>query len=469
MSTSASTEREVLRVSEINRRIGAVVEAHLGREVWVLGEVSNLRLRSGTRNFDLVEHTGDDRTPRSQLSATVLRWQSARFEADLARIADFTLRDGVEILVRGVVDYYQPWGKLRFKVLGIDPAYTLGRMQAARDQLLAALVRRGVLRRNAERPVGQPPLHVGLVTAPDSEAEHDVRALLAGSGWGFRVVRAGARVQGPACEAEVAAAIGQLAQLHQRRPLDVVAVVRGGGSAVDLQGFDTPGIAEAIVTAPFAVWTGIGHERDRSVADEVAHTAWPTPTAVARGLVDQVDACELQVREAAAGLVAGAEQVRRTVHQQLAQHAAALQGGAAMRLRTAHVGLQRSTGELARLADARLRRDRQDLARHRAALATAALRATVPAQRQRLEVIDARLAAADPAVQLARGFTITTDDTGRVLRSATQASPGHTIRTRMVDGSVTSRVIEVDHEGSSPPSDAAPAAAPHPATSGEQP
>ncbi|MFP4150277.1 MAG: exodeoxyribonuclease VII large subunit, partial [Nitriliruptoraceae bacterium] len=196
-SEQLSAPRRVLRLHELNRAIAAAIDAHLGEEVWVIGEVSNLRERNQTRYFDLVEHDDRGRGTVAQLPAAVLRWERAGFDAEARQLEGFTLANGVEVLVRGLVDFYEPWGKVQLKVRGIDPAHTLGRMQAARDELIADLVRRGLLRRNAERPVGQPPLHVGLVTAPGSQAEHDLRAVLAASGWGFRLVRAGARVQGP--------------------------------------------------------------------------------------------------------------------------------------------------------------------------------------------------------------------------------------------------------------------------------
>jgi exodeoxyribonuclease VII large subunit len=441
MAAAAPDEpRRILRLTELNRAIGAAISARLGGEVWVIGEVTNLRERNGTRYFDLVEHDDGGRGTVAQLPATVLRWERAGFDADARSLEGFSFGAGVEVLVRGQVDFYEPWGKVQLKVRGIDPAHTLGQMQAARDQLVADLVRRGDLRRNADRVVGLPPLHVGLVTAPDSQAEHDLRAVLATSGWGFRLVRAGARVQGPACEPEVVAALGQLALLHEREPLDVVLLLRGGGSAVDLQGFDTRGIAEAIVAAPFPVWTGIGHERDRSVADEVAHHAWATPTAAGRALVDAVDACEQRVRDAVAELVDGVDRTRRRADRELSGHASSLAVGAAAGLRGARTSLTRGAMQLTQLAASRLRRDSADLDRRRQLLAEVGGRATVPAQRQRLAVLEARLRAADPQVQLARGFSITLNDRGEVVRSVRQAPPGTRVRTRLVDGALVARV-----------------------------
>ncbi len=457
--------RTILRLSELNRAIADAITDRFPEEVWVVGEVSNLRERGGTRYFDLVEPGEHGRGNLAQLPAAVLRWERRSFDADLDRVEGFTLADGVEVLVRGAVDFFQPWGKLQLKVRGIDPEHTLGRLRLAREQLLADLATRGVLRANAARSVEQPPLRIGLVTAPDSQAEHDLRAVLHDSGWGFRLVRAGARVQGPACESEVAAALGRLAQFHARQPLDVVVLIRGGGSALDLQGFDTPGVAEAIVAAPFPVWTGIGHEQDRSVADEVAHTAWPTPTAVGRGLVDAVVTCADRLEVAAAALVTGSSGLLETAGRHLEQQAATLVAGSSAELRGAGARLAGSVRGLEQLSRARLRRERRDLAARSDGLDRSARRATLPAatarlgragdalrrlagvpldrSARRLEVAEARLAAVDPAVQLARGFSITRDVDGRVVRSVAEVAPGAGLTIQLIDGQLASTVDRV--------------------------
>jgi exodeoxyribonuclease VII large subunit len=466
-------QRTVLRLSELNRAIAAALTDRFPDEVWVVGEISNLRERSGTRYFDLVEPNESGRGNLAQLPAAVLRWERRAFDADLARVDGFALADGVEVLVRGAVDFYEPWGKLQLKVRGIDPEHTLGRMRLAREQLLAQLAERGVLRANATRTVGQPPLRVGLVTAPLSQAEHDLRAVLRASGWAFQLVRAAARVQGPACEAEVAGALAQLARLHALEPLDVVVLIRGGGSALDLQGFDTPGIAEAIIAAPFAVWTGLGHEQDRAVADQVAHTAWPTPTAVGRGLVDAVAACADRLEVAASALVVGSTGRLETAGHHLEQQAATLVAGAAAELRGADARLAGSIRGLGQLSRARLRREHRELRTREVALARSAGRATIPAARaglarselalqrlvgnatyratHRLDIAEARLAALDPAVQLARGFSVTRDALGRPVRSVADVRPGAVLTTQLVDGQLTSRVQQVAPDRASAP------------------
>ncbi len=128
------------------------------------------------------------------------------------------------------------------------------------------------------------PMRLGLVTSIGSAAWHDFCNELERSGFGFDVSAIDARVQGDEAEEMVAAAIRSLG----RRGVDLIVVIRGGGSRNDLAAFDAEGIARAIATSPIPVFTGIGHEIDRSVADEVAGRAWKTPTACAGAIVDMV-------------------------------------------------------------------------------------------------------------------------------------------------------------------------------------
>ena len=153
--------------------------------------------------------------------------------------------------------------------------------EVARAALLAKLAEEDLLRANADRPMPLVPLRVGLATSDGSAAEADFLDELRRSGFAFRVLRADTRVQGSDAPRSIASAIRMLAT-HR---LDVLALVRGGGARTDLAAFDDEAVARAIAACPVPVVTGIGHEVDTSVADEVAHTAAKTPTACAQLLV----------------------------------------------------------------------------------------------------------------------------------------------------------------------------------------
>ena len=196
------------------------------------------------------------------------------------------MTDGTEVRIRGRLDWYAPRGQLQLRMTAIDPAYTLGQLELLRAQLLQRLEAEGLLRANAAHPLPLVPLRVGVVTSSGSAAEADFVDELRRSGFAFDVRRVDARVQGPDAAYDIVSGIERAVA----DGAEVIALVRGGGARTDLAAFDDERIARAIATCPVPVLTGIGHEVDRSVADDVAHTAHKTPTACAHALVLRVRA-----------------------------------------------------------------------------------------------------------------------------------------------------------------------------------
>ena len=167
----------------------------------------------------------------------------------------------------------------------VDPRFTLGELSQARDQVVRRLVASGLFDANRRHRLASAPLRVGVVTSVGTAAWHDFRDELDRSGFGFQLRVCDTRVQGEWAVGMVAASIRTLGR---RGDVDCVVVIRGGGARNELATFDAEPIALAIATCPVPVLTGLGHEVDRSVADEVAHTALKTPTACAGHLIDAV-------------------------------------------------------------------------------------------------------------------------------------------------------------------------------------
>ncbi len=207
---------------------------------------------------------------------------------------DLQLADKLEACFEVRVDYYAKFGKLSLKIVGVDKTFSLGKLEARRRETLAFLQKEGLLEANKAVPLPDLPLRVGLVTSPGSAAERDFLTGLEHSRWDFRVTAEGAKMQGERVQAEVIAAIGRLLAAG----VDVIVITRGGGSRADLSWFDQRDLAVTIARCPVPVITAIGHEIDRSIADEVAHHACKTPTAAAEFLVDRVDAQAARVDEA---------------------------------------------------------------------------------------------------------------------------------------------------------------------------
>ncbi len=227
--------------------------------------------------------------------------------------------------------------------------------------------------------------------------------------------------------------------MARRDDLDALVVIRGGGARNELAVFDAESIARAIALSPVPVLTGLGHEVDRSVADDVAHTMLKTPTACAGELIaraarysaDSEAAFAAIVRESQLALTAATTDLSDTAHRIARRTHAAVERAderLAMRIHT----LARSAPAALERADGRLE-----------AIQTRLLdRATAALDRSgdRLDVIAARVGAVDPAVQLARGWSITRRGDGSVIRSVNDASPDESITTAVADGVITSTV-----------------------------
>jgi exodeoxyribonuclease VII large subunit len=453
-------------VPELGEAIGMRLRTAFPDEVWVRGVIHNLkRGRSGMVWFDLIEPGRDGAAgPAVAASLPVVLFNLERQRVN-ARIVDsgnaVRMENGIEVRLRARLTFYPPGGRLQLQMSDIDPAFTLGQLAADRDRLLRVLGGEGLLGRQAALARPLVPLRLGLVTSAGSAAEHDVLDELRGSGIGFSVVRADVRVQGPNAPRSVAWGLRAVAA----RGVDAVLLVRGGGATTDLAAFDSETIARAVATLDVPVFTGIGHDIDRSVADEVAHASYKTPTACAHAVVADVRALEHRTAAAWAGIVAVARhrsqreaETLRTCgrHVALATRQGLAAAGRDLAARAARVErsadgalvrsaavLDRAVGRVGAGARAHLRTHEQ----------TAALAATRVAQRpprllaaagRELDAIEAQVRALDPRRTLARGWSITRDADGRVVRSAATVAPGDTLVTTLADGAVRSTVDASD-------------------------
>ncbi len=447
-------------VAEFAGLVNELLDHTFPHDLWIQGEVRNLnRAASGHVYFTLVDPTDDaGRSADAQLRVVLFEQTKHQVNAQIKRTGNgMRIEDGVAIRIRGVPGFFAPRGELNLRMTGIDPAYTLGQLAASRDRLLQMLADEGLLRRNAALPVGPAPMRVGLVTAAGSAAHADFMHELEASGYAFAVTLASCTVQGTAAAPTIAGAIAAC----QRSAVDVIAVVRGGGARTDLVAFDDEQVARAIAASEIPVFTGIGHEIDRAVADDVAHTALKTPTACAAHLVAMAADVDRRAAELWKAITEAAS-ARLVEHDTQLTTAAARSGERVTTVlahadRTAVAAAQRVQD----LASARLGGAGHRLAghaatarlqaRHRLSVATAdtqrATRRLDTAASRGLEEADRRLDRAattvrllDPARVLARGWTITTTADGTVVRSSADAPAGTRLTTRVADGVISSTV-----------------------------
>jgi exodeoxyribonuclease VII large subunit len=444
-------------VGELADAIGHAVRASFRDEVWVRGEIHDLsRPASGHVYLTLVEERPEG--GKASLSVMLSAANKVAVNRALTRAGgSVRMVDGTEVRIRGRLDWYSPRGQLQLRMTAIDPAYTLGQLEVARAELLARLEAEGLLARNGALPMPTVPLRVGLVTSRGSAAEADFLDELTRSGLSFHVIAVDVRVQGLGAPRHVASGIASLAA----RACDVIAVVRGGGGRTDLACFDDERVARAIALCPVPVVTGIGHETDRSVADDVAHTVAKTPTAAAQLLAERV-AGFLAEAEACWGAIARVSQRELAAHdqrirghagrasrsvrsslatatQRLEAHQRRARRAGVVSLAASEQRLGRDLGRLTGSARVRVRDAASALATAERRLSLRAPRAMAEAERA-LDTLDSRVRSLDPARALARGWSITRTADGQVVRSAGDLSPGDVLVTQLGTGEVRSTV-----------------------------
>jgi exodeoxyribonuclease VII large subunit len=420
-------------VGELTGAINGVLRRGFGDGVWVRGEIQGWSERGPHAYFQLVEETDGG---KAVLNVSFFANVRAKLRPLLAKHR-LRLGDGMKVRIFGHLDVFAPTGRLGLKMSGLDPRFTLGDLALARDEVVRRLVASGLIDANRRHRLPPVPLRIGVVTSVGSAAWHDFHDELARSGFGFHLTVVDTRVQGEWAVSMVAAAITTLAR---RDDLDAIAVIRGGGARNELAVFDAEPIALAIATAPVPVLTGLGHEVDRSVADEVAHTAHKTPTACAASLVTEV-ARALQVAEQAwAATVAVAQRSTSEADGRVRRATERLSSLTRSSADRAAQTLGHRVERLHAVAPRQLAHAEREVGRLTGQLRERPAR-SVDALERALDGLAVRAAMLDPAVQLARGWSITRRADGSVVRSIDDVSPGGTLVTTLADGAVTSTVV----------------------------
>ncbi len=408
-------------MGELCARVERSISDAFPDEVWVRGAISGIsRSANGHVYFDLVDPGELGKQSAATLPVALFAQARQRVNAILRKTQAVRMGDGVEIQIRGAVNYYPKQGRVQLIMSLIDPAFTLGQLEAAKAELMQKLKTEGLLDANRAIPFPALPLRVGLVTSTGSAAEADFVNHLRSTGLPFEITVFDARVQGDEAPSSIASAIAHAGDAPEigEPSLDVIAVVRGGGAKTDLAAFDHESVARAIATSRLPVLVGVGHETDRSVADDVAHTSAKTPTACASVIIDAVALFDHRVNVAA-------ERIATTAINQLGR---------------SDLRLSEARSRLARVAI-------ESVAERQASLETIGERISTKASRV-VELADlhldhqqVRVRSLDPAVALARGWSITQRPDGSVVTSVDDIVEGDTLTTTLANGTISSIVL----------------------------
>jgi exodeoxyribonuclease VII large subunit len=387
-------------VSELAAGLRGLLEQRVGR-VWVAGELSNLhRAASGHWYFTLKDGG-------AQLRAALFR--------SAARRLAFEPEEGLEVMAFAEPTLYEPRGDLQLLVRHLEPRGR-GALQLAFEQLRARLEREGLFDAARKRSLPVLPRCVGVVTSARGAAIHDVIEVASRRFPGLPVLLAATRVQGEGADEEIAAGLDALQTVPG---VDVILLVRGGGSLEDLAPYNGERVARALRASRGPGVSGVGHEIDVTIADLAADLRAPTPSAAAALAVPERAALVARLDRQALRLLAAA---RRALERGVDRHARAHE---ALR---GHAPLERLRARQLRFAAARR------------ALEVAARRA-VERRLPALRAAAARLDALSPLAVLGRGYAIAMRAAdGAIVRRAADVTPGERLRIRLAEGELEAAV-----------------------------
>jgi exodeoxyribonuclease VII large subunit len=423
------TATKVLTVSELTRSIRGTLEAKFGA-VWVQGEVSNYKLHpSGHQYFTLKD-------ARAQIACVIFRNTMAPLPRTLSGLSD-----GAQVQVYANVSVFEARGQYQLSVQIIQPR-GLGVLQAKFEALKRKLDAEGLFDPARKRALPKFPKRIGIVTSPSGAAIRDILNVLRRRAPWLQILINPVRVQGAGAAQEIAVAIRELANPNENfAPVDLIVLTRGGGSMEDLWEFNEEIVARTIADVAVPIVSAIGHEIDFTIADFVADLRAPTPSAAAELIVpDIVDLCR-QMDASARGL--GRELINRMrdAQQRLDHARETLDRCLAHRIENYRRGLTHAFASLqarSPLRELMLRRNRfGDLQRRFTELP---LR-TLEHARHRFQRIEGILRVLGPDATLRRGYSITRNERGELIRTVAAVRPKMKIRTRVSDGEFESEAL----------------------------
>lgn len=403
---------------QLNTLVKETLEQGLPGRYWVQGEISEGRPGyNGHFYGEMVQK--DEQSGAIMAKARITCWANTfrQLAQKFQEATGETLRAGLTVMVEVTVSFHQQYG-YSLTITNIDPSYTLGDMARRRQEILRQLEKDGILHDNQTLTLPLLTQRIAVISSATAAGYGDFCNQVQNNEFGFwfHLQLFPAVMQGSRVPETIIAALEQIAA--EADQWDAVVIIRGGGATSDLSDFDSYPLAACIAQMPLPVITGIGHERDETVLDYVAHTHLKTPTAVAAFLIDHLATTAAHIDELS-------QRITRSVTERLARELQRLVRLASVLPLAFQTVRQRQEHRIETL-----------LSRMQTAHRERQLR-----EQHRLQLMEQRLQSLDPALLLQRGYSMTLAD-GKLLRDASQVRAGQTLVTRLAKGTLISVVTQ---------------------------
>lgn len=424
------------RLSELNTAIRETLELTFPDTVLLVAEISELRCNpKGHCYLELVEREHDQTIAqiKANIWANSYRSISRKFEEATGE----TLKKDMEVLISVNVTFHEVYG-LSLNIRDIDPTYSLGGMARKKKEVIERLSREGIMNLNKGLPLPLVPQRIAVISSSTAAGYGDFIRHLEGNPFGYRVHHElyQSLMQGQDAEMSI---LASLEMIRGRSELyDTVVIIRGGGSQIDLSCFDSYELAAGIARFPLPVITGIGHERDDTVADIVAHTKCKTPTDVAQFIISAVRSFEERILDARRRLVEITKEIMREERHRVSLAAQQFRHIVARTFQAEHSRLHAAIHILIHGASATVG-GRLSILQRYAGEIKSGTRLFFQSQDTKLRHLEQATRLLDPVNVLKRGYSITYLK-DKVIRDAGEVSEGDIMTTRLYSGLIKSRV-----------------------------
>jgi len=422
-----------LTLYELNSLVREVLECEMPDEYWVEAELSECRESRGHCYLELIEKDEQSATPIAKASAKCWASKWLLIKPYFERTTGQQLHAGMKVLLKVYAQFHEAYG-FSWIVTDIDPTYTLGDMARKRQEIIRQLKEEGVfdLQKGLRLPLFCQ--RIAVISSETAAGYGDFCNQLADNPYGFQFQTQlfPAIMQGEDVEQSI---INALERIYNYQ-FDVVVIIRGGGAAADLSGFDTLALAENVANFPLPIITGIGHDRDESILDMVSHTRVKTPTAAATLLIDHLKTVMDILNDSQ-------EQIVRLAQQKLAYYKSQFAAIAEVLPRLFSNVKVRQEARLDLLNSRLAHYAQQAITNYQLSIVNlenrlpTLLDRRLLTEKHRLQLIEEKAKSLDPALMLSRGYSITLKD-GKAVRDAQQLQTGDEIETRLEKGTIKS-------------------------------
>lgn len=432
--------KQTYSLSELTGEIHDVLKEAFPDTYWVRAETSDVHINSASGHCYLEFIEKDTQSnqiiakARGAIWAKTFRMLKPYFEMETGQY--FT--SGLKVLVRVNIDFHEVYG-FNLNVVDIDPSYTLGDLVRKRQEIIRQLQEEGVFTLNKELSLPALPQRIAVITSPTAAGYEDFinQLFYNKAGYPFYVKLFPALMQGEKTEESIIAALERIDS--HRELFDAVVIIRGGGATSDLNSFDSYLLAANCAQFPLPIITGIGHERDDTIIDLVAHTRLKTPTAVAAFLINCMDQAAEQLNLLQQALCTDTLSILQEKKQTLQRIGTLLPATVNNRIERNRSALNLLASKLPTITSGLLERNKNQLELMHQRIHTA-ISSRLLKESRFIELQEQFIRMASPDYILKRGYSLTLRD-GKILKSAKAVKSGDHLTTRFSDGEIESEVI----------------------------